>query len=159
MHRRTLYGLTYLTAALSLPHHIDHLIRRNAVGWPLTSEVNAFTMILIIIRSGSPGCCCTRPAKLGPDSGRRAPAVEPLPRRRIGANSGPRCRLHPPTKTRTIRGSLLGVRPCVRKRLKSGHIAVTVAVHHAMIINAISKPWGLETRPTLCNHWARAKPA
>ena len=48
MHRRILYGLTYLAATLSLAHHLDHVIRHNAVGWPLTGEVNAFTMSLII---------------------------------------------------------------------------------------------------------------
>jgi hypothetical protein len=34
MHRRILYRLTFLAAAMSLGHHIDHLIRGNAVGWP-----------------------------------------------------------------------------------------------------------------------------
>ena len=48
MHRRTLYGLTDLAATLSLAHHVDHVIRHNAVGWPVTGEVNAFTMSLII---------------------------------------------------------------------------------------------------------------
>jgi uncharacterized glyoxalase superfamily protein PhnB len=35
-------GSAPLQAALSLGHHMDHLIRGNAVGWPLTEEVNAF---------------------------------------------------------------------------------------------------------------------
>jgi hypothetical protein len=30
MHSRTLYRLTYLAAALSLGHHLDHVIRHNA---------------------------------------------------------------------------------------------------------------------------------
>ena len=42
MHDRTLDRLTWLAAALSLGHHLDHLIRHNAVGWPLTEEVNTF---------------------------------------------------------------------------------------------------------------------
>ena len=42
MQRRILYQLTWLAAAMSLGHHLDHLIRHNAVGWPLTEEVNAF---------------------------------------------------------------------------------------------------------------------
>ena len=45
-HRRTIYLLTLLAAAMSLGHHIDHAIRGNAVGWPLTPEVNAFTISL-----------------------------------------------------------------------------------------------------------------
>jgi hypothetical protein len=40
MHDRTLYRLTWLAAALSLGHHLDHLIRHNAVGWPVTDQVN-----------------------------------------------------------------------------------------------------------------------
>ena len=42
MHDRILYRLTWLAAALSLGHHLDHLIRGNAVGWPLTEKVNTF---------------------------------------------------------------------------------------------------------------------
>src|SRR5919107_1790753 len=44
--RRTLYGLVYLAMLLSLGHHIDHVIRGNSVGWPLTALVNAFTYSL-----------------------------------------------------------------------------------------------------------------
>jgi hypothetical protein len=47
MHRRTLCQLTYLAAALSLGCHLDHLIRHNAVGWPLTDQVDAFTISLV----------------------------------------------------------------------------------------------------------------
>jgi hypothetical protein len=43
MDSRILYGLTYLAAAMSLGHHVDHVIRDNAVGWPLSREVNALT--------------------------------------------------------------------------------------------------------------------
>jgi hypothetical protein len=46
MQNRTLYGLIYLAAFMSLGHHIDHAIRGNQVGWPLTAEVNAFTYSL-----------------------------------------------------------------------------------------------------------------
>jgi hypothetical protein len=48
MHSRTLYRLTYLAAAMSLGHHLDHIIRHNAVGWPLGEEVNAFTISLVV---------------------------------------------------------------------------------------------------------------
>ena len=48
MHSRVLYRLTFLAAGLSLGHHLDHLIRGNAVGWPVTSEVNAFTASLVV---------------------------------------------------------------------------------------------------------------
>ena len=36
MHDRVLYRLTWLALAMSLGHHLDHLIRGNAVGWPVT---------------------------------------------------------------------------------------------------------------------------
>ena len=44
MHRQILYRLTWLAAGMSL----DHRIRDNAVGWPLTDQVNAFTLSLIV---------------------------------------------------------------------------------------------------------------
>jgi hypothetical protein len=43
---RLLYALIFLAMFMSLGHHIDHIIRGNHVGWPLTSEVNAFTFSL-----------------------------------------------------------------------------------------------------------------
>ncbi len=46
MQNRILYGLIFLAMFLSLGHHIDHVIRGNQVGWPLTAEVNAFTYSL-----------------------------------------------------------------------------------------------------------------
>jgi hypothetical protein len=38
MHDRVLYRLTWLALALSLGHHLDHLIRGNAVGWPVADQ-------------------------------------------------------------------------------------------------------------------------
>ncbi len=46
MQNRILYGLIFLAMFMSLGHHIDHVIRGNQVGWPLTAEVNAFTYSL-----------------------------------------------------------------------------------------------------------------
>ena len=43
---RLMYGLIFLAMLMSLGHHIDHMIRGNHVGWPLTTEVNAFTYSL-----------------------------------------------------------------------------------------------------------------
>jgi hypothetical protein len=48
MHDRVLYRLTWLALAMSLGHHLDHLIRGNAVGWPVTDQVNAFTVSLVV---------------------------------------------------------------------------------------------------------------
>ncbi len=46
MQNRILYGLIFLAMFMSLGHHIDHVIRGNNVGWPLTEQVNAFTYSL-----------------------------------------------------------------------------------------------------------------
>ncbi len=46
MQNRMLYALIFLAMFMSLGHHIDHIIRGNNVGWPLTAEVNAFTYSL-----------------------------------------------------------------------------------------------------------------
>jgi hypothetical protein len=46
MQNRILYGLIFVAMFMSLGHHIDHVIRGNNVGWPLTAEVNAFTYSL-----------------------------------------------------------------------------------------------------------------
>ncbi len=43
---RIIYGLIYLATFLSLDHHIDHTIRDNHVGWPLTEHVTPFTYSL-----------------------------------------------------------------------------------------------------------------
>jgi hypothetical protein len=43
---RSMYGLIYLAMFLLLGHHIDHMIRGNHVGWPLTAEVTPFTYSL-----------------------------------------------------------------------------------------------------------------
>lgn len=45
--KRAIYLLTFAASALSIGHHVDHLIRGNVVGWPLTPEINAFTLAWI----------------------------------------------------------------------------------------------------------------
>jgi heme exporter protein D len=66
MHRRTLYRLTYLAAAMSLGHHLDHLIRHNAVGWPLTDQVNAFTISLVVYPVIATGLLLYQAGRVGP---------------------------------------------------------------------------------------------
>ncbi len=46
MRDRRLYGLVALAALLSLGHHLDHTIRGDQVGWPLTAAVTPFTYSL-----------------------------------------------------------------------------------------------------------------
>jgi hypothetical protein len=66
MRRKILYRLTFVAAALSLAHHVDHVVRHNAVGWPLTSEVNAFTMSLIVYPIIITGLLLYRAGRVGP---------------------------------------------------------------------------------------------
>jgi hypothetical protein len=66
MHDRTVYRLTWLAAAMSLGHHLDHLIRHNAVGWPLTEEVNAFTASLVVYPVIAAGLLLYHAGRVGP---------------------------------------------------------------------------------------------
>src|SRR5215211_5110625 len=66
MQRRILYQLTWLAAVMSLGHHLDHLIRHNAVGWPLTEEVNAFTASLVVYPIIATGLLLYRAGRVGP---------------------------------------------------------------------------------------------
>jgi hypothetical protein len=61
-----LYRLTWLAAAMSVGHHVDHLIRGNAVGWPLTEEVNAFTASLVVYPIIAAGLLLYRAGRVGP---------------------------------------------------------------------------------------------
>ena len=77
MHDRILYRLTWLAAALSLGHHLDHLLRHNAVGWPLTSEANAFTASLMVYPIIAAGLLAYHAGRVGP--GRGVVVVPPTP--------------------------------------------------------------------------------
>lgn len=46
--KRVLYALAAVPTALGVAHHVDHVIRGNHVGWPLTPDVNPFTYSLAI---------------------------------------------------------------------------------------------------------------
>ena len=41
--RQRLIALAILTTVFSLGHHVDHIIRGNHVGWPMTANVTPFT--------------------------------------------------------------------------------------------------------------------
>jgi hypothetical protein len=45
---RMLYGLIFVAMFMSFGHHIDHVIRGNHVGWPLTEYVTPFTYSLVV---------------------------------------------------------------------------------------------------------------
>jgi hypothetical protein len=66
MHDRVLYRLTWLALVMSLGHHLDHLIRGNAVGWPVTDQVNAFTASLVVYPIIATGLLLYRAGRVGP---------------------------------------------------------------------------------------------
>jgi hypothetical protein len=66
MGSRTVYLLTLAGAAMSFVHHADHAIRGNAIGWPLSGEVNAFTMSLGIYPLLATGLLLYRAGHVGP---------------------------------------------------------------------------------------------
>lgn len=45
---RVCYLLVLVPTVLGVAHHVDHVVRGNHVGWPLTPEVNPFTYSLAI---------------------------------------------------------------------------------------------------------------
>lgn len=45
---RAFYLFVLVPTLLGAAHHVDHIIRGNHVGWPITPEVNAFTYSLAI---------------------------------------------------------------------------------------------------------------
>jgi len=63
---KTLYRLTWLALVMSLGHHLDHLLRGNAVGWPVTEEVNAFTASLVVYPIIITGLLLYRAGRVGP---------------------------------------------------------------------------------------------
>jgi hypothetical protein len=66
MQRQILYRFTWLALVMSLGHHLDHLIRGNAVGWPVTEEVNAFTASLVVYPIIATGLLAYRAGRVGP---------------------------------------------------------------------------------------------
>jgi hypothetical protein len=66
MRDRIPYRLTWLATALSLGHHLGHLSRGNAVGWPLAEEVNAFTASLVMYPVIATGLLLYRDGRVGP---------------------------------------------------------------------------------------------
>jgi hypothetical protein len=63
---RVLYRLTWLALAMSLGHHLDHLLRGNAVGWPVSGQVNAFTASLVVYPIIATGLVLYRSGRVGP---------------------------------------------------------------------------------------------
>ena len=61
-----LYGLIFLSAFMSLGHHLDHVIRGNHVGWPVTEHATPFTYSLAVYPLIVLGLLLSRSDKVGP---------------------------------------------------------------------------------------------
>ena len=66
MNDRRAYALIYLATFLSLGHHLDHAIRGNHIGWPLTAQVTPFTYSLAVYPLILLGLALSRAGKAGP---------------------------------------------------------------------------------------------
>lgn len=66
MQDKVLYRLTYLAAFMSLGHHVDHVIRGNHVGWPITDHATPFTYSLIVYPLIVLGLFLYRSGRVGP---------------------------------------------------------------------------------------------
>src|SRR5262249_62318349 len=82
---RVLYRLTWLALAMSLGHHLDHLLRGKAVGWPVSGQVNAFTVSLVVYPNMATG---RGPAPTGTEPGAVVAGRRP-PRSPPGWGAGP----------------------------------------------------------------------
>lgn len=63
--RRWLLTAASIALTFGVLHHIDHILRGNHVGWPLTDEVNAFTYSLGMYVFVIPGLWLTVRGRLG----------------------------------------------------------------------------------------------
>lgn len=63
---RRLMLLIIAALVLSAGHHLDHIVRGNHVGWPVTAEVNAFSASLIIYPLILGGLALSLSGRIGP---------------------------------------------------------------------------------------------
>ena len=63
--RRWLLIAASTGVTFSILHHIDHIIRGNHVGWPVTDELTPFTYSLVIYFFVFPGLWLTAKGKVG----------------------------------------------------------------------------------------------
>ncbi len=66
MRSKTVYGLVCLATLMSVGHHVDHIIRGNHVGWPLTAHPTPFTYSLGIYPLILLGLYLYRSKRVGP---------------------------------------------------------------------------------------------
>lgn len=66
MRSKVSYGLIFLAMLMSLGHHIDHVIRGNHIGWPLTAHPTPFTYSLGVYPLILLGLWLYRSKRVGP---------------------------------------------------------------------------------------------
>ena len=66
MRSKTVYGLVVLATLMSIGHHVDHIIRGNHVGWPLTAHLTPFTYSLGVYPLILLGLYLYRSKRVGP---------------------------------------------------------------------------------------------
>ena len=66
MKDRPVYGLVALAAVMSIGHHVDHVIRGNHVGWPVSAHATPFTYSLGIYPLILLGLYLYRTKRVGP---------------------------------------------------------------------------------------------
>ncbi|WP_254864196.1 hypothetical protein [Halovivax gelatinilyticus] len=60
-----LYALLAVATSFGIGHHVDHVIRGNHVGWPITPEITPFTYTLAIYPLVAVGLYLTRSGRVG----------------------------------------------------------------------------------------------
>jgi hypothetical protein len=63
---KQLFRFVLITSALTLGHHIDHIIRGNHVGWPFSPTVTPFTLSLAVYPAVLGGLYLSRRGTVGP---------------------------------------------------------------------------------------------
>ena len=66
MRSRTGWSLVGAAVVLSLGHHLDHVVRGNHTGWPVTAEVTPFTYSLAVYPVIALGVFLTLTGRAGP---------------------------------------------------------------------------------------------
>lgn len=60
-----LIRLAVLITVLGIFHHLDHIVRGNHIGWPITGQITPFTLSLVIYLLLLPGLYLTVRGKVG----------------------------------------------------------------------------------------------
>ncbi|MDS0282504.1 hypothetical protein [Haloarcula onubensis] len=62
---RVVYLVMAVSTLLGVAHHVDHVVRGNHVGWPITSQVTPFTYSLVVYPLIAVGLALTLSGRAG----------------------------------------------------------------------------------------------